>query len=228
MKNTNYHRQQGVVLLIALIVLVAMTMAGIAMVRSVSIGNQVAGNLAFQQANLTETDAGIEAALGLIAANAIPDYEADYSNYYFATRQKQAANSSDCSTATTHDFGNGIPKALYCATSPYKATVQGTPINSTTIIYNKSTGTYSTPGSTVVPSTGLTGIYLTYIIERLCTTAGKVDESTCATFTPLSPAAQTVDIFDNLTAEPKAYYRVTIRADGPNNSLSFVQTMLGA
>lgn len=223
MKNTNYHRQQGVVLLIALIVLVAMTMAGIAMVRSVSIGNQVAGNLAFQQANLTETDAGIEAALGLIASNAIPDYEADYSNYYFATRQKQAANSSDCSTATTHDFGNGIPKALYCATSPYKTA--GAAINATTIIYNKTSGTYSVPNSSVVP---LTGVYLTYIIERLCTTTGKVDESTCATFTPLSPAAQTVDIFDNLTAEPKAYYRVTIRADGPNNSLSFVQTMLGA
>lgn len=223
MKNTNYHQQQGVVLLIALIVLVAMTMAGIAMVRSVSIGNQVAGNLAFQQANLTETDAGIEAALGLIAANAIPDYEADYSNYYFATRQKQAANSSDCSTATTHDFGNGIPKALYCATSPYKTA--GAAINATTIIYNKTSGTYSVPNSSVVP---LTGVYLTYIIERLCTTTGKVDESTCATFTPLSPAAQTVDIFDNLTAEPKAYYRVTIRADGPNNSLSFVQTMLGA
>lgn len=223
MKNTNYHQQQGVVLLIALIVLVAMTMAGIAMVRSVAIGNQVAGNLAFQQANLTETDAGIEAALGLIAANTIPDYEADYSNYYFATRQKQAADRSNCGTATTHDFGNGIPKALYCATSPYKTA--GAAINATTIIYNKTSGTYSVPNSSVVP---LTGVYLTYIIERLCTTTGKVDESTCATFTPLSPAAQTVDIFDNLTAEPKAYYRVTIRADGPNNSLSFVQTMLGA
>lgn len=53
-------RQQGLVLFIALIVLVAMTLAGIGMVRSVDTGNVIAGNLAFKQATLQASDNGIE------------------------------------------------------------------------------------------------------------------------------------------------------------------------
>jgi Tfp pilus assembly protein PilX len=42
------HAQQGVVLLMALIMLVALTLAGIALVRSVDTTNLIAGNLAFK------------------------------------------------------------------------------------------------------------------------------------------------------------------------------------
>ena len=52
-------RQQGVVLFIALIVLVAMTLAGIAIMRSVDTGNVVAGNLAFKESTLSAADNGI-------------------------------------------------------------------------------------------------------------------------------------------------------------------------
>lgn len=55
-------KQRGVVLFMALIALVAMTMAGIAMVRSVDTGSLVAGNLAFKQSALQTLDIGIEAA----------------------------------------------------------------------------------------------------------------------------------------------------------------------
>ncbi len=53
-------KQQGVVLFIALIVLVAMSLAGIGMVRSVDTGNLIAGNLAFKQATLNASDLGLE------------------------------------------------------------------------------------------------------------------------------------------------------------------------
>jgi type IV pilus assembly protein PilX len=52
-------RQRGVVLFIALIVLVAMTLAGIAIMRSVDTGNVVAGNLAFKEGTLSAADNGI-------------------------------------------------------------------------------------------------------------------------------------------------------------------------
>ena len=42
-------RQQGVVLYVALIVMIAMMLAGVAMLRSVGTGVGVAGNLAFKQ-----------------------------------------------------------------------------------------------------------------------------------------------------------------------------------
>lgn len=54
-------KQDGVVLFMALIILVAMTLAGIAMVRSVDTGNIVAGNLAFRQSTTLAADAGIQA-----------------------------------------------------------------------------------------------------------------------------------------------------------------------
>ncbi len=63
-------RQRGVVLFIALIVLVAMTLAGIGMMRSVDTGTVVAGNLAFKQASIQAGDSGTEAAYQWLIANA--------------------------------------------------------------------------------------------------------------------------------------------------------------
>lgn len=54
--------QQGVVLFIALIVLVAMSLAGIALMRSVDTGTIIAGNLAFRQSAMHVADIGVEAA----------------------------------------------------------------------------------------------------------------------------------------------------------------------
>jgi type IV pilus assembly protein PilX len=62
-------RQAGVVLMMALIVLVAMTLAGIALVRSVDTGNIIAGNLAFKQAATNSGDTGVEAAAAWLSAN---------------------------------------------------------------------------------------------------------------------------------------------------------------
>jgi type IV pilus assembly protein PilX len=60
--------QRGVVLFIALIVLVAMTMAGIAIMRSVDTGNLISGNVAFKQATLQAGDNGIIAAINYLLA----------------------------------------------------------------------------------------------------------------------------------------------------------------
>jgi len=63
-------KQGGLVLFIALIVLVAMTMAGIGMVRSVDTGNLVAGNLGFKQTALNSSEAGLQDAYEWLVANA--------------------------------------------------------------------------------------------------------------------------------------------------------------
>jgi Tfp pilus assembly protein PilX len=62
-------RQQGVVLFIALIVLVAMSLAGVALVRSVDTSLGIAGNMAFKQATLQGSDLGIKEAYTWLAAN---------------------------------------------------------------------------------------------------------------------------------------------------------------
>lgn len=54
--------EQGVVLVVALVVLVAMAMAGIAMMRQITGALGVAGNLAFKQTATSAGDVGLEAA----------------------------------------------------------------------------------------------------------------------------------------------------------------------
>lgn len=61
-------RERGVVLFIALIVLVAMTLAGIALVRGVDSVNLVAGNLAFKQSATYAGDWGVEQARGWLSS----------------------------------------------------------------------------------------------------------------------------------------------------------------
>lgn len=62
-------RQRGVVLVIALIVLVGLTLAGLALMRSVDMTNIIAGNMAFQQAATQAADTGTEAAVTWLEAN---------------------------------------------------------------------------------------------------------------------------------------------------------------
>ena len=61
-------RQHGVVLFIALIVLVAMTMAGVAIMRSVDTSNLISGNVAFKQSTLQAADSGAAAAINYLVA----------------------------------------------------------------------------------------------------------------------------------------------------------------
>jgi Tfp pilus assembly protein PilX len=94
LRATSRARQQGVVLLIALIVLVAMTLAGIALVRSVDTTNIIAGNLAFKQAATHSGDTGIEAAVAWLEQNngGVILQTDNLPNGYAATRQDPAVN----------------------------------------------------------------------------------------------------------------------------------------
>jgi Tfp pilus assembly protein PilX len=62
-------KQQGIVLIIALTVLVAMSLAGVALMRSVDNTVVVAGNLAFKQASVQVADIGSQKAVEWLQAN---------------------------------------------------------------------------------------------------------------------------------------------------------------
>lgn len=90
--------QIGVALFIALISLVALSFAGLALMRSVDTTNVVSGNLAFRQATLHVTDVGVETAMTTLGTIATTSLEANYPagcavgacNYY-ATQQVEDA-----------------------------------------------------------------------------------------------------------------------------------------
>ena len=56
-------KQRGVVLFFSLVALLAMSLAAVALVRSVDTSTMIAGNLSFKRAATTSGDSGIEAAL---------------------------------------------------------------------------------------------------------------------------------------------------------------------
>jgi Tfp pilus assembly protein PilX len=66
-------RQRGVVLFIALIVLVAMSLAGVALVRSTDTNVLMAGNLAFRQGAVLAADNPVNAARKWVTTNASGD-----------------------------------------------------------------------------------------------------------------------------------------------------------
>lgn len=103
-------RQRGVVLFIALIVLVAMSLAGLAVMRSVDTNVLIAGNLAFRNAAVSASDAGIEAARewlggqssGALINNQIPGYYANWQENFNPSAFDWAAES-----ALVGNDGNG-------------------------------------------------------------------------------------------------------------------------
>lgn len=90
MRSQRRGRQQGLVLFIALIVLVAMSLAGIALMRGVDTGTLIAGNLAFKQNTTSVGDLGVETARNWLLAQAATSLYNDNTSSgtaYFATMQ---------------------------------------------------------------------------------------------------------------------------------------------
>ncbi|HRF04430.1 hypothetical protein [Accumulibacter sp.] len=92
-------KQRGVVLLVALIILVALTLAGVALIRSVDTANLIAGNQSFHQSAVHAAERSTEVALAnwLEANNALGDvdlHDNSAANGYRARREDPPAGSS--------------------------------------------------------------------------------------------------------------------------------------
>ena len=202
-------QQSGVVLFIALIVLVAMTLAGIALVRSVDTGNVVAGNLAFKQGATLAGDAGTEA--GITWLQAVAGSSSSYTDQaaagYYATSQDAldiTGSSNDPNRALVDwDFNNCNGATTTACITPAPAISAGA-------------------GNTV-----------TYIIHRLCLSPGDPNNTTntCANYqstSSTSPKRGELKYGDDKRFEPlpKEYYRITSRTVGPRNTVGFVETII--
>lgn len=188
--------QKGVVLFIALIVLVAMTMAGIALVRSVDTANVIAGNLAFKQGTLQAADLGVEAAVTALPNIVATTLDADAqtaSYWYFATRRTTDAagvpttQAVGAAGAATPINWNNVP--------PVGASVAG---NSVQVVIDRLC-------RGPAPVTDLQG---------QCFADASLGGGT-------KKAGGIV-----FTGTTTMYYRVTARVSGPRNTVSMVQAIV--
>jgi Tfp pilus assembly protein PilX len=83
----NCHSQQGLILFVALIVLVALTLSGLALMRSSGTGLLIAGNLSFRQSGVSVADYGSEAARSWLLSQGRGNlYDDNNAQGYFATQ----------------------------------------------------------------------------------------------------------------------------------------------
>jgi type IV pilus assembly protein PilX len=198
---TGRKSQQGIMLIIAMIALVALTLGGVAFMRSVDSGKLMAGNMAFSRASVAFTDLGMEAAraqLTLIAANA-----------GCGVALGQCLWSDQAGAAAQANYWANWQPAFDYQTEA------------------------SWAGALTIPSP-MAGFNVRYIIHRMCQNTGDTVGNNCV-LDPLPTAAGgginkgSVDYGSNLNqgsggaALPSPYYRITVRVDGPRNSLTYAQ-----
>lgn len=214
--------QRGVVLLIALIILVAMTLAGIGMMRSVDTGGMIAGNMAFRQATMQASDAGIVAAFNQLVL---------------------AANSSVINEKHILRFSNGQPCPVESVASPLCAagvvTFPGyfsAPINACEVTggctaaqnawwsVNANWANASAPITVTDPTNGSTIATVSYLIHRMCLLPNEKESYQPFTMPSGNQLCQS-DIppcQKNCTGY-KFYFRITSRSVGVRNTVTYTQ-----
>jgi len=192
--------QQGVVLFIALIVLVAMSLAGVALIRSVDTGQVISGNLAFRQAATHIADNGVEAARTWLLAQSSTTLQSD--------------------TPGVTDGGG------YYANWAENLDLLGNKTSTTSDDYNWGTATNVT---TPAPPTGYAVSYVIHRLCRQTgdpsgTTCVKLAgvASSSASGTKGAAAFGSMAI----SVPTSATYRVTVRVVGPRNATSYVQAII--
>jgi len=196
--------QRGVVLFWALIAMVAISLAAVALIRSVDTSTLIAGNLAFRQTAMHAGDAGFDSAVTWLSANASgATLDADSSaNGYYATSQ----SSLDITGKTTPT--NPADNVDWDGTN-------GAALTKAKIL------TADAAGNTV-----------SYIIHRLCAAAGSKNDpaNQCVTYQSTNSPGSTKGSVSygaqGLTGSTQVYYRITSRILGPRNTVSYVQAVV--
>lgn len=209
-------RQRGVVLVLTLIVLVAMTLAAIALVRSVDTGNVVAGNMAFKQGATQAGDAGTKAAIAFLTTGgvggiAIAGDQASWTDIPNQGYYAEVPNTDLDMTGNSHDQTRGLVNWDFKGCSvPNAGCVD--------------------PAKKVAVGAGND---VNYIIHRLCSQAGDINATgnDCVTFLTQggqSPIRGEIKYGLNrrFALSPVEYYRITSRVSGPRNSVSYVETIV--
>jgi type IV pilus assembly protein PilX len=204
--NTLLKRQQGLVLFIALIALVAMSLAAAALIRSVDSSVLVAGNLAFKQSATMSADSSFGLAAEYINTNGSTINADDAANGYYASLAPPNATGYTADT----DVFNFFDESTWGALKSRKATGPGF------------TNGVDSSGNTVE-----------YIVQRMCRNTGKapIVEQDCLLGTSKvggsSNQAQTYTTAGGLqSVGASIMYRVTSRVTGPKNTVSVTQAYI--
>lgn len=191
---------RGIVLFVAMLVMVALSIAGIALMRSTDAATSVTGNLVLKQAASLAVDRGIERAIHAIweTAPALDRTQhAPAENFYACVR----GTTGGCMVANT--VVPKIPDLLLSANGCSGAGLANG------LIANDDAGNRSC-----------------YVIERMCLAPGPAIRSNCNLATGALGADPGTEHYVGLIRPGDAYYRVTVRVEGPRSTVTYAQAVL--
>lgn len=195
-------RQRGASLFIALVTLAILTIAGVALVRSVDTGNLIAGNFAFKNATVHAADVGIEAALtylnGTVALTPdsnLPDGCSAGACRYYA--RAQAEGSDGIPTGIDWNHANLAPASVGGYSVRYVIDR----------LCNPSAGVSVALGTNPVVDAAAPLCYTTPVDPKSSKKGG------------IGPGVSSTAV--------EVFYRVTVRVTGPRDTVTMLQTILG-
>lgn len=220
--NSKKH-QRGVSLIFALLALVALSLATLALVRSVDTGAMLLGNVGFKQDATVAGDQASRQAVAWLKLNAAAlDADAAANGYYASTREVNAdltrtpvdvtGQQSQDNTRRLIDWSDAQDSACSYATA----------------------GTYASCNlRSVAANMGGNPNQARYVIFRLCANSGSAEETSgnsCAK--PLSASGSSSSRGDlsygggRISSASGPYYRIVVRVLGGRNATSFTETIV--
>lgn len=206
--------ERGVVLILALVMLVSMTLAGIALYRQIGTGLVIARNLTFQRAAVVAADLGIEAARTWVTsqqpATLLAEQQVAGAFVYYPAWCYGAAAATRSNAGVPVNCGNNL------------ATADFDPLQ------------YDWTQSNLVTADDGAGNEVRYVIHRLCALPGGIR----ITDTPgqrcviigreTTSQAQGVDSYGGkkMTIVTMPYYRITARVRDRQNTIAYTQAII--
>lgn len=200
--------QRGIVLILAMIVLVAMSLAAVALVRGVLTGNRVAANLAFQQSAMQSSEAGAETAIAWLEQKT-----RELVTVGNATRANKLFQNITASTG-----GETYNYVAHREDPDTTASQTWDDYWTNFLVPNGKVNTLPTDGA---------GNTVSFAIHRLCNGVGDPNSGIYCEASPSSNSSDCVTD-DPLSCKStrQVYYRITIRVAGARNAISFTQIVV--
>lgn len=190
-------RQRGIVVFVALIAVVLMSLAAVGLMRSVQTNTLVVGNIAFRQAAQAMAAAAVEKAV----------YDMFPPTALIADLKVDNLARNYFAAIQPGQDAMGVPAVLQGNLAAYPGAAQ--------IIRDNPN-----------PAVAITA---SYIIERMCDNDAIGKEATpndCEMIPPKQSPGMETNLKNRIVLSRIPYYRMTVRVDGPGNSVAFSQAML--
>lgn len=221
-------KQQGMVLIYALVVLVAMLLAGLALVRSVNTGSQIAGNIGFRQDAAATADRATQLAIDtlygrLLGTPAALDDNIPSIGYYAATDEN------------LDPTGNGLAAASRTLINWGDVAGSGDDFCGA-----YASGSYASCGYT--PNVGpdgtgavaVNGNAASFIVFRMCDSVGSHSSGIAKCATQASAAVNNCQGAINYENQGHCssggastpFYRILVRTVGARNTVSYTETII--